>query len=363
MLEYIREQPQAVARTLDGIDPALQSLRDLVARRSPKRLVVAGFGSSYTAAQMAEPMLRRHVPIPVFVVVATELAGNPSITIDPETLVVFVSRSGERGWLIDTLAEVRARGAICVALTASQTNLLAQKSDHVIETGEGPEASYPKTKSVLAAASALQSLALSFDKVPGKEWRAHRDALAAIPDLLALAIEESERMIEPLGGWLARHRFAFVTGTGGNVGTAHEGALKIQEAAGLIGQWDNSGDTLHGALGVLNADWVYVGLVTTNDHLLHKSLFELVGSFGADCICVLERGLRMNGSIESVVEVPVAGDPLVAPLLYLPALQMITYFAGTAQGLDMDEPEFSAKMLRSMLPVGREEPDWASPKS
>lgn len=358
MLDYIHEEPEAVARTLDGIGPKLQDLADLVAKRAPKRVVVAGFGSSYTAAQMAAPMLRRHIPVPVYVAVATEIASNPSLVLDADTLAIFVSRSGERGWLIDALDRARAGGAAFVAVTASETNLLAQRSDMVIVTAEGPEITYAKTKSMLAAAAALMSIALELDLERGNDWGKRRRSLSEAPQFLASSIKAAERTMESLGEWLAQHTNALVTGTGGNVGTAHEAALKLQEAAGIVTQWDNSGDALHGALGVLNPGWLYVGLVTASDYQLHRSLLQLVGSFHADRLCVAERGLEIDGSTTKVIQLPETGDRFVAPMFYLPPLHLLTYFAGIARGLDMDQPVFAETLLEAMLPAGRVEPDW-----
>jgi glucosamine 6-phosphate synthetase-like amidotransferase/phosphosugar isomerase protein len=98
--------------------------------------------------------------------------------------------------------------------------------------------------------------------------------------------------------------------------------------------------------------------VTPSDQRLHHALLELVGRFGAERLCVVERGLKVDASVKAVVEVPEGVDPLVAPLIYLPPLQVLTYSAAIARGLDPDQPAFAETMLQAMLPAGRTEPDW-----
>ncbi len=59
MLEYIREQPQAVAKTRRVCQPGIVELQRMWDRKPPKHVIVAGLGSSYTAAQMASTNRQR----------------------------------------------------------------------------------------------------------------------------------------------------------------------------------------------------------------------------------------------------------------------------------------------------------------
>ena len=358
MLGYIREEPEAVARTLDAVEARLGDLVDLVAARHPKRLVVAGFGSSYTAAQIAAPMLRRHVPVATSVVVATDDVMDGGVVLDPETVAVFVSRSGERGWLVDSVEAARESGALCVAVTGSESSLLAQRSHFVIGTAEGSEAAYTKTKSVMTTAVALMQLGLALDADRGAEWQARRGALLGIPQVIAASIAVADEAIKKAEDWLVGHQRTLVTGTGANYGVAHEGALIIQEAAGWVGQCDNTGDAIHGALGVLGPDWLVVTLVGAADYRLGVAFLDLVREFGADRLCIAQTGLPEMPRAERVIELPFVADGLVAPLTYLPAVQLLAYHTAVARSLNPDHPVFAETMLRAMLPKGRVEPDW-----
>ncbi len=358
MLGYIREQPEAVANTLRTCQPGLAELRDAVASKRPRHAIVAGLGSSYTAAQMASPLLRRHVPLPTSVTVATEVGVDLGLPLDSGALVVLVSRSGERGGIMDALLAARQAGAMCVAVTAVGSSLLAREADLAILTGEGPESAYAKTKSVTATATALMQLGLALDKTTPERSRLE-DGLARVPELLATGIREAENHMERLAGWLAQHQSALITGTAGNQGVAQEAALKLQEAAALISEWDETGSALHGAASILSPAWLFVGLVTRADYDLSLRLLNLAGHFGARRLCIAESGLALDGSGEAVIHVPRA-DPLVAPLLFLPTVHLLTYQLAASRGLNPDEPLFADVMLKAMLPAGRDEPDWDS---
>ena len=357
MLEFIREQPEAVANTLEGVRARIPELRSAFESGGFDQVIVAGLGSSYTASVMASPLLRSCLSLPVFVTVATEIGLDPGLKVGPRSLVLLVSRSGERGGIADALASAKRAGAKCVAVTAVESSLLAESSDFVIVTGEGPESTYAKTKSVMASAAALMLLGATLDPAGGEASGRLAQALADVPQLLATSIETAEREIGLRRDRLQSHQLALVTGTAGNQGVAMEAALKLQEAAGVVTEWDETGSTLHGAVSILDPSWLYVGLVTRADQDLHKAVLELAGQFGAGRLCVVEPGVTVQERADASIEVPEA-DPLIAPLVYLPPVQVLTYELALARGRNPDEPPFADVMLQAMLPPGRSEPDW-----
>jgi glucosamine--fructose-6-phosphate aminotransferase (isomerizing) len=357
MLEYIREQPQAVAKTRRVCQPGIVELQRMWDRKPPKHVIVAGLGSSYTAAQMASPLLRRCLPVPTSVTVATEVGVDLGLPLGPDTLVVLVSRSGERGGIVDAQLAARRAGATCAAVTAVESSLLGQGADVVIVTGEGPESTYAKTKSVIGTATALMELGLALGRDAAESSRL-RAALARVPELLAQEIQEAEHHLEPLASRLARHQSTLITGTAGNQGVAQEGAIKIQEAAAVTCEWDEAGSAYYGTVTILNPDWLFVALVTRADYQLNRALLDLAGRFGAYRLCIAEPGLELDDRAESLIRVGDAVDPLVAPLLFLPPIHLLTYHLAAGRGLNPDEPLFADMMLKAMLPPGREEPDW-----
>jgi glutamine---fructose-6-phosphate transaminase (isomerizing) len=292
--------------------------------------------------------------------VATELGVDPGLPLGPGTLVVLVSRSGERGGIVDALTAARQAGATCAAVTAVESSLLAQQADLAIVTGEGPESSYAKTKSVTAAASAIMQLGLALSP-DGAERSRLETALARTPGLLAEGISDAEREIGQLADWLGGTKQALITGTAGSQGVAAEAALKLQEAAAVTAEWEETGNALHGAVSILGPSWLLVALITAADYQLNHALLDLSGRFGARRLAVAPPGLTLDDRAEAIIPVPAAGDrleSLVAPLLYLPPVQLLTYHLAVGRGLNPDQPLFADVMLTAMLPPGREEPDW-----
>ena len=161
MIHYIHEAPSALERTLDSNEPSIQHIAERARKGEIRRVIVSGVGSSYTAAMIAAPVFTRFCPLPVHIFPSTELTPYLPALVDQHTLVVAVSRSGERGWVVDSFREAVSRGAIGVAITGRTDDLLAQSAPEVLVTGEGPEISFPKTKSVVTCAGLLVRLALA----------------------------------------------------------------------------------------------------------------------------------------------------------------------------------------------------------
>jgi glucosamine--fructose-6-phosphate aminotransferase (isomerizing) len=247
---------------------------------------------------------------------------------------------------------------MCVAVTGVGSSLLANEADLVIVTGEGPESTFAKTKSVMATAVVLMQVALALETEPHEKRPRLERALAQMPELLALVIREAERDLERLAAWLVQHELVLVTGTAGNQGVAQEAVLKLQEAAGVTTEWDETGNALNGAVSILGPTRLMVGLVTRADYELNLALLKLARHFGADRLCIAEPGLALEGCSEAVIRVPQAGDPLIAPLLFLPPIHLLAYHLAVERGRNPDEPPFADVMLKAMLPSGREEPDW-----
>jgi len=109
MLKEIFEQPKAVADTLIGrlsdnnqilLDELHMSADEI---RSLKKITVIACGTAYHAGMVAKYAIEKWAKIPVDVEIASEFRYRDPI-IDPSTLIIAISQSGET---MDTLMAVR----------------------------------------------------------------------------------------------------------------------------------------------------------------------------------------------------------------------------------------------------------------
>ena len=357
MIDYIHEGPKALGRTLESNETGIAALAATIRDRGIQRLIVSGVGSSHTSAMMAYPLMRYHVPIKVDVIPSTEFAYYGDRLLNPKTAVVVVSRSGERGWVVEAMDDAKRRGALGVAMTGVADSLLAQHAQVTLLTAEGPEINFPKTKSVMACVGLLMRLGLELADPKDGEAVERRRALADAPGASDKVVAATEDVVRTLMPKLAQHSTVFMGGTGSNHGAAMEGAVKLQETAYVTTLSDHTGNVFHGALGPLNKDWLILPLVHAADTKLVLQLLRLVRKFGAHSLAVAEPGVDLQGLSDYTIDLPERTDSLLAALSYLPVLQLLTYYWTLARKLNPDEPSIMREMLDAMLPAGREEPE------
>ncbi len=306
---------------------------------------------------MAAPIFTNYCPIPVTILPATELGLYKDRLIDENTLVVSISRSGERGAVVDAVVEARKRKALGIAVTGTSDSLLASQAQLTLITQEGPEITFPKTKSVLACAGLLMRLGLAFAAKEDKEAVTQVQTLADLPDAVAATINSVEPAIQRLIPSIERHELLAVTGSGSNIGVALEAAIKVQEAAYLPTRGESTIGLVHGPTGALNAKWLVVPLVTQNDIEVSTDLLKLCQKFGAHSLCIQGPHVDLNGLFDFSVQVPVVVDPYLSALVYLPPIQLLTYYWTVARKMNPDAPTSMRAILDAILPPGREEPE------
>ena len=114
---------------------------------------------------------------------------------------------------------------------------------------------------------------------------------------------------------------------------------------------------LHGPVVPLGTAWMLMTMVTGYDLVLNRDLFSLASGFGARCVAVAEPGMDLGENVNDTFFIAEAVDPTLAALVYLPTIQLLTYYIAMAKGLNPDEPSGMEACLSLILPPGREEPD------
>jgi len=357
MIQYIHEGPTVLKRTLEKNSAAIQSLSQSVHDRQIMRVVICGLGSSYTAALMAAPVFNYHWPYKTMILPASELFYYKSRIMDERTLLIAVSRSGERGVVVDVLREILQAGGLGIAITGVEDSLLAKNSQFTLLTCEGEEKAFPKTKSVLASAGLLMALGCSLANEDDLEARNRLEMLHRLPEEIGRTIIEIEPQIPLLIPFIREHDYVGVAGTGSNQGVALEAAIKIQEAAYIFTRGDSTAGWLHGPVGALHDRCLMIPMVMKDDQEISKKMLLLSRKFDAHILCLQSPHLEMDEFCDCSLTISADVGSLLSALVYLPPIQLITYYWAVDQGLDPDKPRLMQPILDAILPPNREEPD------
>jgi len=360
MLGYIHETPAVLRETLAHNENAIIQVVEKARAVPIRRILLTGLGSSYTAAMMAKPIFEQYAFMPVMVIEAEEIGYYADNWIKPDSLVIAASRSGERQSVVDAVDLARQRNAIGVAITGVADSLLAQHAGTVLLTQEGPEITFPKTKSVSACAAVFMRIGLEI----ARQWQLSADSQSLIDGLQGIPqnVEENIRIgsafIQEHLDWISQHHKLAVTGSCSNVGVALEASIKVQEASYVPTRGSSTAGLLQGPIGALDADWLLVAMLMQSDLALNQEMLELVDSFGAHSICLCDESIPPVAGCSQCVAIKTSRQPLLAALEYLPFIQLLAYYWTVKKGMNPDAPASMNSILKKIVAQGRVEPEF-----
>jgi glutamine---fructose-6-phosphate transaminase (isomerizing) len=353
MLKEINEQPEAVDRTIRAHvvgDTLRLPEANLTAARAAliQRVVLLSCGTSYHAALIGRSMIERLAGLTTEVDLASEFRYRDAI-LDPGTLVVAVSQSGETA---DTLGAVHAaaeRGARTLGITNVVGSALAREADGVIYTHAGPEIGVASTKTFSATVAALYLLAVALGRDRGylhaQDAQKRLEELSEMPLLMSETLALHEQ-VGPIAREIAPHTNLLYLGRGPQHAVALEGALKLKEISYIHAEGYAAGEMKHGPIALID-ERMPVVVLTPRDASYDRMVgnVEEIKARGGRVIAVCHRGdVEMTNRVSRVLEVPAAPD-LLMPLLTSIPLQLLAYEVALLRGTDVDQPRNLAKSV------------------
>lgn len=350
MLDEIREQPAALARTLERELPRLDAFRRLLEQRRPRFIVLVARGTSDNAAHFGRYLLEIATGIPCALAapsVFTVYGGRPRLE---GAMVVAISQSGESTDTNFVLERARKLGALTVGITNEARSTMVRLAEHAILVHAGRERSIAATKTYTGQLMALYLLAWALGA------RIRTDDLRRLPELASAALE-SEPEIRQLA---VRYRFmndVAVVGRGLNYANALEFSLKLMETCAVVAQGFSSADFLHGPIAMVERSFpvflfappgpTWRAMRELMDRLARRKAEMLVITDGANrqvdrrACCVVRLNLGQGPARPSPRD-------LYTPIPYIIPAQLFACALAEQKGLDPDRPAGLTKITRTL---------------
>ncbi|WP_374928853.1 glutamine--fructose-6-phosphate transaminase (isomerizing) [Kytococcus sedentarius] len=358
MEKEINDQAHAVRDTLLGRTDAegLLTLDEIKVSedtlRAVNKIIIIACGTSAYAGQVAKYGIEHWARIPVEVDLAHEFRYRDPV-LDPNTLVVSISQSGET---MDTLMAVRHAkelGAKTLSICNSHGSSIPRESDAVLYTHAGPEIAVASTKAFVAQITACYVLGLYLAQLKGGEYAAEAgkvlNDLHGIPEKIDTLLEHTDR-IEEIARFMADTRSVLFLGRNVGYPIAMEGALKLKELAYIHAEGFAAGELKHGPIALIEPGQPVFIVVPPTDapHGLHGKVvsnIQEIRARGARTLVIAEEGdEQVVPFADEVIRIP-ASTPLLQPLLAIIPLQLFSLYLSTAKGLDVDQPRNLAKSV------------------
>ncbi|MGN0065119.1 MAG: glutamine--fructose-6-phosphate transaminase (isomerizing) [Nocardioides sp.] len=353
MHKEIHEQPASAARVLRGrLDERFGTAHlgglglDNRELRAIRRVKILGCGSAFYVGQMGAGLIEELARIPADAEAASEFRYRNPI-VEPDTLYVVVSQSGET---IDTLLaveEVRRKGGRCVGLVNVVGSAIARACDGGIYLHAGPEVAVASTKALTNMFLGFALLALQLGRVrdlsiaDGKRLIA---GLERLPDQIA-EILEGEADLAEAAKELAAAESLFFVGRVRGFPVAREGAQKFKEISYRHAEAYQTSELKHGPLALISPQVPTVAVVP-DDELTERNVAALheIAARGGPLWVVTHPGVDLGDVPARRIEVP-RNEVELDPILLTVPLQVLAYHAAASLGLDVDKPRNLAKSV------------------
>lgn len=354
MLKEIFEQPAAIAETLEGRiskDKVLDSSfgpKAIEIFDKIKSVQILACGTSYHAGLIAKYGIESVTGLPVNVEVASEFRYR-RVVVQPDTLVITISQSGETA---DTLAALRKAKKIGLEHSLAICNVpessLVRESELSMMTRAGPEIGVASTKAfttqLVAILLLITVLARRFG-LPAESEAKVVNQLRHLPGMIDDVLKLDDE-IKEIAKDFADKDHALFLGRGMHYPVAMEGALKLKEISYIHAEGYPAGELKHGPIALVDKS-IPIVAVAPNDKLIDKlkSNLQEVKARGGRLYVFADKGTNLK-SEEGIKVIEVAPlDIAISPIIFSVPLQMLAYHVAVMKGTDVDQPRNLAKSV------------------
>ncbi|HJR16598.1 MAG TPA: glutamine--fructose-6-phosphate transaminase (isomerizing), partial [Gemmatimonadales bacterium] len=355
MLKEICEQPESLRNTLrghlleeegtarvTGLNLTDEELKQF------DRVIITACGTSWHSGIIGEYMLEEMARLSVEVEYASEFRyRNP--VVDPRTLVIGISQSGETADTLAAIREAKRRGARTIGLVNVVGSTIAREVDGGIYLHAGPEVGVASTKAFTSQVAALALVSLRIARLRNLsilQGRQFIEALQKLPDQAAQILKRSAEIEQLADRFLRTTRNALYLGRGVNFPVALEGALKLKEISYIHAEGYPAAEMKHGPIALIDENMPVV-FISPRDAVHSKivSNIEEVKARGGKVIALINEGdTEIERLADATFTIPVTLD-LLTPILTSIPLQLLSYYVAVSRGCNVDQPRNLAKSV------------------
>lgn len=351
-LKEIYEQPQKILNSINlggrilsnnmvklgGLDRNKDKLQNI------EHIILLGCGTSYYSCMYGKSFFKKLGNFNTIQLYDGADFDEHDIPIKGETLIIFVSQSGETKDLHRCINIAKNKNVITMGVINVVDSLIAREVDFGIYCNAGREMGVASTKAFTTQVICLCMCALWFsqDRNINKHIRTH-----IIKDLQNLSADFTKCLdvayssVDSAVNVLSKYNNLFILGKNNDEAIAHEGALKIKEIAYIHSEGFSSSALKHGPFALLGPD---MPLILLNNNVEYEpkvlNCYEEVASRKSRIIFITN---NTNMQKENTIYIPY--NESFSSLLSIIPLQLIAYKISVLRGINPDKPKNLAKVV------------------
>lgn len=336
LLKEIHEQPQVISNISVNFDTQIKKLSQAIEKAHGTFFLgcgtagYAGLAGTYLFSSIA----KKHVNF----VAGSEFKYLEDF-IQPTSLIVPISQSGETIDVVEPVARAKEKGAKIAAIVNVLGSTLYRQANEKVLLQAGPERAVVGTKSFIAMISVLLLTAYTL----AKKQKEGKDLLKKSAENIEEILKKpSIRKIQNLAQKLKNAEHIYILGRGLSYATSLESTLKIKETCYIHAEGFAGGELKHGVIALIEKGTPCIILAPhdeTYDEIISNA--QEVKARGAFIVGI---GPKENNVFDVFIKTADVGKATI--LSQVVVSQLLAYYLALAKGIkDPDKPRNLAKSV------------------
>ena len=351
-IKEIYEQPQKILNSINlggrilskkevklgGCNDNIEILKDI------DNIILLGCGTSYHSCMYGKHFLKKLCNFNIISIHDGADFEESDIPKNGNTLIVFVSQSGETKDLHRCIEIANNKNIFTMGVVNVVDSLIAREVNCGIYCNAGREMGVASTKAFTTQVICLTLLACWFSQIKGINENLR---IQIIQDLQNLSLDFQNclnivhNQINAVLNIIKDTDNLFVLGKNTDESIAREGSLKIKEISYIHSEAYSSSSLKHGPFALLDEN---MPVILLNNNLAYEpkviNAYEEISSRNSPIIFITN-----NKSISYPNCIYIPNNKSFSSLLGIVPLQLIAYFISIKRGINPDKPKNLAKVV------------------
>lgn len=334
MLKEIHEEPMVINNILSYYSTDGKFNENMPEFKKYKNIYFVGCGSASYTADIAKKVFENYANIKCEVFLASEFRYQKHFY-DKDTLVVFISQSGETADTLEALRITKSDGIDTLAIVNVVGSSIAREAGKVLYIKAGTEIAVATTKAFTAQYLLLTLIALKMAGI--NDLNKFYKINEALETVFAIDFQKYAEKIYT-------KKDAFFIGRGIDYGLCEEGSLKLKEISYINSSAFASGELKHGTISLIEKNTPVMGIIT-DDNLALKTISNIKEVHARGAYSLFITSLDIDGDFyDDKIKVPHINN-YIDPILIVASLQLLAYNVALLKGEDIDKPRNLAKSV------------------
>ncbi|MFX1498480.1 MAG: glutamine--fructose-6-phosphate transaminase (isomerizing) [Promethearchaeota archaeon] len=355
MLKEIYEEPIALRKTMRISNDLLKTFADILWGAS--NIYITAAGTSFYASLAGKFIITKFLDKYIEAIECSEFKVQLGNALKEGSVIIAISQSGETIDLIEAIRwakEKLGKKIKILSITNVVGSSLTRYSDYVINTQAGPEIGVAATKTYCTQVLTLSLIALKIAMlrkiIPDEDLKKYYNALYKTPEIIENFLQHNVEIIKDLVESLDKSHNFFYLARGISIAIAKEGGLKLKEVACRFIEGYSAAHAKHGPISLVREGFPIIFIAPPDEtyERLVGNVMEFKARGGRIISLVVDDDQKITNLSDTTIRIPQPSDKyhnIFSPITFIPALQLLSYYAALKHGLDPDQPLNLAKTV------------------